>query len=194
MIRLGRSSRRRLNALHFNADKSEDRDIDSLIAGDLPMDIDDQEFLIKKFEVRNYRSNQAIINVLNILYLIAAGFFLFMSFRAPSRQTASILVADFYSILSTCVTLRYEIRNDYQIFRNIKLTLGNSTVNILNGIVLTLVLWISLTRFEGEYLLQFLFQIPLFIYLITILLKKWAKEMELELSELRELKYKYKSV
>ena len=194
MIRLGRASRRRLNALHSDTDGSGDGDIDSLIAGDLPMDIDDQEFLIKKFEVRNYRSNQAIINVLNILYLIAAGLFLYMSFRAPSRQTASILVANFYSILSTCVTLRYEIRNDYQIFREIKLTLGNSTVNILNGIVLTLVLWISLTRFEGEYLLQFLFQIPLFLHLITILLKKWAKEMELQLSELRELKYKYKSV
>lgn len=194
MIRLGRAGRRRLNALHSDTDGSGDGDIDSLIAGDLPMDIDDQEFLIKKFEVRNYRSNQAIINALNILYLIAAGLFLYMSFRAPSRQTASILVANFYSILSTCVTLRYEIRNDYQIFRKIKLTLGNSTVNILNGIVLTLVLWISLTRFEGEYLLQFLFQIPLFLHLITILLKKWAKEMELQLSELRELKYKYKSV
>lgn len=179
---------RKLNGGLWGTEETNNDDND-----DFPMDEDDQARLIEKFEARNYQDNEITIRVLSVLYLFCAGLFLMMVTKIKSRNVASMLLGGIQSMICSCVTLRYDLVNDYYLFKKIKVRVSSKTIDMFNYMILILLLWISITKFEDKFSLQILFQIPLMLCLISVLMKRWAKEIDQDLNKLRELKYKYKS-
>ncbi|CCF58945.1 hypothetical protein KAFR_0F03490 [Kazachstania africana CBS 2517] len=167
---------------------------DEVPVSDMPLDTEEQEELLQRFELINYSKNKKNVNVLSLLYLLCGGIFLIMATKTKSRSVSSILLAGFQSIICSCVTLRYNLMNDVSILKKLKFKVSNRTVDILNGIILILILWVSTSHFEGSRSLQFLFQIPLLLFIVAQMTKKWTLELEKDISSLRQLKYKYKNV
>jgi len=157
------------------------------------MDEDDQDNLIEKLERRNYRDREASIQILGLLLLVCAGIFLIIATRVNSRDIASMVLAGVPSMICSWMTLRYNLVNDYCLFKKIKLYINGRNIDILNYTILILISWISLNDFEGRWQLQLLFQIPLLLKITTIIMKRWSLELDQEFDTLRRLKYKYKS-
>lgn len=157
----------------------------------LPMDTDEQEQLIQKFELNNYTTDQITINIMCALYLFCAGIFLMLATRS-SRNVSVVLLAGLQSLICTCVSLRYELINDFKIFNILKLRINNSLINTFNCILLILISWVTFNYFD-QRVLQFFLHIPLFLYIMAFTIKYWSKEIEGDLGELRQLKYKYKN-
>ena len=157
-----------------------------------PLDFDEQEELIQRFERTNYSINRWMIDLMSTLYLILAGLFLVLATKT-NRSISCLLLGDIQSILCSCITLRYNLMNDFIITRQIKLRVNNSTINTLNSVLLILFEWIILNYLEDQFKWQVILQIPVILFTITLLIRKWNNDMEIELSELRNLKYKYKN-
>lgn len=179
---------RRLNRTGDRQLKEEIKDWDLT-----PLDSEEQEELINKFEVSNYSINHSIINFLTALYLLLSGFFLIMGTKTD-HAISCVLLTGIQSILCSCITLRYNLTNDFIITRKVKYRINNSTINTINSVILVLIEWVSVNHLEGQRIWQLILQLPLLLFIVTILIKKWNRDMEKELDELRQLKYKYKNV
>ncbi|SMN22512.1 similar to Saccharomyces cerevisiae YGR016W Putative protein of unknown function [Maudiozyma saulgeensis] len=158
-----------------------------------PMDEDDQDNLIKKLERRNYKERETSIQILSMLLLVCAGIFLAMATRVKSRDIASMLLAGVPSIVCSWMTLRYNLVNDYCLFKSFRLYVNERYIDILNYTILILISWVSWNEYENDWQLQLLFQIPLLLKITAIIMKSWSLELDKEFDSLRALKYKYKS-
>ncbi|KAK5782408.1 uncharacterized protein PWA37_005415 [Arxiozyma heterogenica] len=157
-----------------------------------PLDFHEQEELIQRFEQNNYSTNKWMIDMMSALYLVLAGLFLILA-TTTYRSISCLLLGDVQSILCSCITLRYNLTNDFIVTRQFKLRVNNSTINTLNFVLLILFEWIIVNHLGGQFKWQIFLQIPLMLFIITLLIRKWNNDMDAELSELRNLKYKYKS-
>lgn len=157
-----------------------------------PLDFDEQEELIQRFEQNNYLTNKWMIDMMSALYLVLAGLFLMLATKT-NRSISCLLLGDVQSILCSCITLRYNLTNDFIVTRQFKLRVNNSTINTLNFVLLILFEWIIVNHLGSQFKWQIFLQIPLILFIITLLIRKWNNDMDVELSELRNLKYKYKS-
>lgn len=157
-----------------------------------PLDFDEQEELIQRFEQNNYLTNKWMIDMMSALYLVLAGLFLMLATKT-NRSISCLLLGDVQSILCSCITLRYNLTNDFIVTRQFKLRVNNSTINTLNFVLLILFEWIIVNHLGSQFKWQIFLQIPLMLFIITLLIRKWNNDMDVELSELRNLKYKYKS-
>ncbi|CCK70107.1 uncharacterized protein KNAG_0D03610 [Huiozyma naganishii CBS 8797] len=158
-----------------------------------PLDSEEQEELIQQFELHNYSTNQWTINILSGTFLFCAGLFSILATKSE-RRVSCMLIAGVQSIACSVVSLRYDIINDFILFRQVRLRFSNSTLTSLNCVILTLILWVTMQHFEDTGLLQLFFQVPLLLFIITVLVKKWGRDIETELRGIRSLKYKYKNV
>ena len=182
---------RRLNGGLWGDDEEKDNHPDGM--DDFPIDEAEQDELIQTFETRNYEGQESVIKLLSLLYIVCAGAFLMMATKVKSRQVASMLLGGMQSIICSCATLRYKLTNDFRLFKKLKIHISNGVIDILNYGILILLLWITVNEFQDERALQFLFQVPLMLCIIATLMKKWAAELDSDISNLRGLKYKYKS-
>ncbi|CCD27447.1 uncharacterized protein NDAI_0K02560 [Naumovozyma dairenensis CBS 421] len=167
-------------------------DIDDMVPI-VPIDSQEQEELIEKFTLNNHLRNNWYIKVFTICFLLCAGLFLQSATTKHTDHTFLFLIC-FQSIICTCITLRYELLHDYKIFGLKMIRVKNSTINAINCILLVLIGWISSSSFKEQSIIFLISQLPLLLFIIGALLKKWIKDMELEVAGLRNMKYKYKNV
>ena len=133
-----------------------------------------------------------MIEVITALYLIFAILFLILTTKT-NLSISCLLLGAIQSIVCSCITLRYNLTNDFIITRQFKVRVNNSTINTMNLVLLILFEWIILNHLENQFKWQIFLQIPLILFIITLLIRKWDNDMGIELSELRKLKYKYKN-
>ncbi|QLL32226.1 hypothetical protein HG536_0C03950 [Torulaspora globosa] len=158
---------------------------------DHPMDSEEQEELIQKFEVNNSLLNKRCANVLSLTYLLFSGFCVMLAGKAQGRETGLfVLIAQ--SIICSMILARYELMHSYTIFRRYSIHINNSRIQKVNVILIVLIEWIGFEAHKSWRMFMFR-QIPLIFFLITKILKKWSNEMEKELNQLRKMKYKYKN-
>ncbi|KOG99519.1 uncharacterized protein DI49_1980 [Saccharomyces eubayanus] len=158
----------------------------------LPLDTEEQEELIQKFEVNAHITNKMYINVLSVLYLLYGG--LLMIFVRKSRGHVKLaLLAGANSLICSCITLRYNIINDYLLFSKFKLRVSNFSINTLNIVLLVFTGWISFNHAMEDRKTLFYLQVPMVLFWVAVIVKRWARNMEDEIADLRRLKYKYKN-
>lgn len=158
---------------------------------DHPMDSEEQEELIQKFEVNNSLLNKRCANVLSLTYLLFSGFCVMLAGRTQGRERGLfVLIAQ--SIICSMILARYELMHNYTIFRRYSIHIDNSRIQKVNIVLIVLIEWIGFEAHSGWKMFMF-HQLPLIFFLITEILKKWSNEMEKELNQLRKLKYKYKN-
>lgn len=158
---------------------------------DLPMDTEEQEELIQKFEVNNSLRNKRYANVLSLTYLLFSGLCIILATRSQGREMALfVLVAQ--SIICSMILARYELMHSYTIFRRFSVHIDNSRIQKVNLMLIVLIEWIGHQADDSWKKFTFR-QVPLIFFLITKTLKRWSNDMEKELNQLREMKYKYKN-
>lgn len=158
---------------------------------DLPIDTQDQEELIQKFEVNNSLRNKRHANVLSLTYLLFAGLCVMLASKVRGRERA-LFVLESQSIICSMILARYELMHYYPLFGKFSIYIDNSRIQKFNIILIVLIEWIGFQADNGWILFSFR-QLPLVFFVITKVLKKWSNEMENELNQLRKLKYKYKN-
>lgn len=158
---------------------------------DLPMDTQDQEDLIERFEVSNNLRNKRYANTLSLTYLLFSGLCLMMASKAQGREKA-LLVLQSQSIICSMVFARYELMHSYLLFRMFPIYIDNSRIQLLNVVLLILIEWVGFAT-HGSWSSQLFRQIPVVLFFIAHTLRKWTGDMEQELDELRKMKYKYKN-
>ncbi|QLQ80484.1 hypothetical protein HG537_0D04840 [Torulaspora globosa] len=158
---------------------------------DHPMDSEEQEELIQKFEANNTLLNKKCANVLSLIYLLFSGFCIMLAGSTQGRERG-LLVLIAQSIICSMILARYELMHTYAIFRRYSIHIDNSRIQKLNIVLIVLIEWIGFEGHNGWKMFMF-HQLPLVLFLITKILKKWSIEMEKELNQLRKMKYKYKN-
>ncbi|EDO17326.1 hypothetical protein Kpol_1062p34 [Vanderwaltozyma polyspora DSM 70294] len=179
----------------FNRRVLEDSNVDDDDDGEFtfePMDTDDQEVLIQKFELSNEVRKLKYINLLCLAYLVSCTTFLLFSTRRKGIYSILFILGS-QSMIFSCINIRYDLINDYSITKLITLRIDNFKLNIINMIVLISISWICFLHLHDQFSLEVFFHLPHLLYLISIAVKKMAKSMDTELSHLRSLKYKYKN-
>lgn len=166
-------------------------DIDDSGIPDLPMDTDEQEELIERFEISNTLRNKRYANTLSLTYLLFSGLCLMMASKAHGREMA-LLVLQSLSIICSMVLARYELMHSYPIFGGFSIYINNSRIQVLNVVLIVLIEWIGFASHD-PWSSQLFRQIPVVLFLITRTLKKWSEDMEQELNQLRKMKYRYKN-
>ena len=189
MSRLRRFNRK---ILSLSSDYTHDGESDQEDVSILPLDTEEQEELIQKFETNAQITNKLYINLLSILYLLYGG--LLMILVRKSRGYIKLaLLAGANSLICSCITLRYDIVNDYLLFKKFKLRVSNFSINIINIILLVLMAWISFNHVVEDKKTVLCLQVPMFLFWVAVLVKRWARNIEDEIADLRCLKYKYKN-
>lgn len=158
---------------------------------DLPMDTDEQEELIERFEISNTLRNKRYAHTLSLTYLLFSGLCLMMASKAHGREMA-LLVLQSLSIICSMVLARYELMHSYPIFGGFSIYINNSRIQVLNVVLIVLIEWIGFASHD-PWSSQLFRQIPVVLFLITRTLKKWSGDMEQELNQLRKMKYRYKN-
>lgn len=187
MSRLRRFNRKVLRGIGSDSDNDE--------ITFLPLDSDEQEELINRFEVRSQSKDNQYIQLLSIAYLICCGLFILLLVRLRRKEDQStnkrLALFSINSIVSSLIYLRYEITKNFEFFKY-KFQLTTKRINTLNCILLLLITW-QVTEEVNMKSMQFLFHIPLFLFVVTFLTRKWIRDLDRELDDLRGLKYKFKN-
>ncbi|AGO13883.1 AaceriAGR018Cp [[Ashbya] aceris (nom. inval.)] len=190
MSRLRKFNRELIKYTQGTADSIEDRD------DFFPLDTDEQEQLIRKFELRNASKNEKYLQYLGFVYLACCGLMLLLATSAKRVKALTpyrrILLVSVQSIGCSFVNMRYSTITD--MFRNrfLPFRISSQAINVINIVILVLISWqVSETAKSGA-LLVFL-HVPHWLFLISILVKHWSEEIDSELNTLRSLTYKFKS-
>ncbi|CAI4062106.1 uncharacterized protein SKDI_07G2700 [Saccharomyces kudriavzevii IFO 1802] len=189
MSRLRRFNRK---ILGFSTDYTHEGESDQDEVSVLPLDTEEQEELIQKFEVNAHVTNKLYINILSVLYLLYGGL-LMMIVRKSRGHIKLAVLAGANSLICSCITLRYNIINDYFLFKKFKLRVSNFSINILNIALLVFMGWISFNHVMEDKKTLFCLQVPMFLFWVAMLVKRWARKTEDEIADLRRMKYKYKN-
>ncbi|SJM85205.1 uncharacterized protein ZBIST_2104 [Zygosaccharomyces bailii] len=153
-----------------------------------PMDTEEQEELIQRLEKANSSRNSRYMNILTILYAVSGFLFLLLMLRVHGKEFF-LYAMGFFSITLSLISLRYETATDYRMFTVSHIYVNNYVVRTSNVILLVLVEWLAFATSS----LKGLSQLPFLLFIVSILMRKWSKSMESELSSLRSMKYKYKN-
>ncbi|KAL3231085.1 putative membrane protein [Nakaseomyces bracarensis] len=191
MSRIRRFNRK---ILGYDTDLMDDIDQDrngGIVIPHGPIDSDEQDELIEKFEVNLIVKNRWYINTLSLSYLICAGMFLLLLTRKKNISPAPLALG-LNSIICSFFSLRYQMVNDYKILDTLKFTIDNKKIDILNTMLLLLILWITVNDYHGKLLLAIFLQLPLLLFIVVLTVKSMINEADEELGRLRNLKYKYK--
>lgn len=163
----------------------------------LPLDTEEQEQLVNKFEICNATKNERYVQILSIMYLLCCGIFLLLVVGGRRKDNGiakhrRILFFCINSMVCSMVNLRYEVVNNFWILGRYRLIVTNQKINGLNCMLIVMTLWLVSDQVETRSL-KVLFTLPLLLFGISVIVKHWLREMEEELGELRVLKYKYKN-
>ncbi|CCE65270.1 hypothetical protein TPHA_0K01370 [Tetrapisispora phaffii CBS 4417] len=176
--------------------------------GDIPLDIDEQEELINKLEIINYDNNKQYINFLTILNLIICGIYIFLIKKYSNRLIKIIFVLSLQSMLLSLIILRYNIIiKDLPMINKFKFkfNINNNKLNILNIIIIITINWLFYSNYKEissvadktnkntSVLLHIFIFLPSLQYIISNLTIYWIKLLNNDITDLRTLKYKYKS-
>lgn len=187
MSRLRRFNRKVLRGIGSDSDNDE--------ITFLPLDSDEQEELINRFEVRSQSKDNQYIQLLSVAYLICCGLFILLLVRLRRKEDQStnkrLALFSINSIVSSLIYLRYEIAKNFEFFKY-RFQLTTKRINTLNCILLLLITW-QVTEEVNMKSMQFLFHIPLLLFVVTFLTRKWIRDLDRELDDLRGLKYKFKN-
>lgn len=192
MSRIRRFNRKVLGYDASLTDDPHDFDRNGIVIPTGPIDTEEQDELIEKFEVNMVVKNKWYINTLSLSYLICAGMFLLLLTRDKSISRAP-LVLGLNSIVCSFLSLRYQLTNDHRIMDTIKFKLDNRKIDILNSMLLLLVAWTTVNNYQENLLLAVFLQLPLLLFIIALAVKALITEADRELGTLRSLKYKYKN-
>ncbi|GCE98615.1 hypothetical protein ZYGM_004636 [Zygosaccharomyces mellis] len=154
----------------------------------MPLDIDDQEELIQQLEKGNTKRNHLYVNTLTGIYTICGISFLYQIRRSEGKKFW-VFGLGCASIALSIMGVRHEIINDFQVLMSSQFQVSHLVIQRFNVAILALVEWLALT----ELPLEIVFQVPLFLFVVSILSKRWVRSMESEITGLRGMKYKYKS-
>mgnify|MGYP003365970472 CR=1 FL=1 len=157
-----------------------------------PMDTDEQEELIQKFELSNRTRNKRYVNILSLCYMLCSGVFLLLATKTSGKEMAMFVLST-QSIICSMINVRYELVNDFVLFHKVKLHIENSTLEKMNLVLVLLVEWIGLAHCEHDLVIKIFIQMPLILFLIAIFIKNWSRDMGDQLNLLRGMKYKYKN-
>lgn len=153
-----------------------------------PLDIDEQEELIQNLEKGNSKRNLLYVNALTGVYAFIGISFLYMMKKCEGKESW-IYGLGCLSIVLSNIDVRHETITNFQVFMTSRLQMGNVVIRRLNIAILILVEWLIF----NELPLGLTSQVPLFLFVVSILSKRWVRSMEDEISVLRGMKYKYKS-
>ncbi|KAM3162736.1 hypothetical protein ACU8KH_02996 [Lachancea thermotolerans] len=190
MSRVRKFNRGVLSKIHSDSDTDEDIPLH-------PLDIEEQEELISKLEFRNVSSNNYNIQLLSVAYVVCCGVFLSLvmkvqKIRGDTSMYKRLLLYSVNSIICSLLNLRYDLTKDFALSRAVKVRITSRKINIINCILLLLLTW-EVTGKVDKILLQLLFHVPLLLFSLSVVSKKWICDLDEELNGLRGLKYKFKS-
>lgn len=179
-------------------------DSDNDIIGDedgvsfYPLDLTEQEDLIRRLELRNSSKNGTYLKILTFAYLIVCGMFILLATRIRRdnelmRSYRRIFLFSAQSISCSVITLRYEFFNNYFTRRRINFFLTSKRLNILNFTLLIFLLWIINSQ-DGPMAITLLCYVPHLLFVTTIFVKRSMSSIESDLGLLRTLHYKFKNV
>ncbi|QLG73267.1 hypothetical protein HG535_0E03510 [Zygotorulaspora mrakii] len=157
-----------------------------------PLDTEEQEELIQKFELSNTARNKGYVNILSLCYMMCSGVFLILASNKSGKEKVMFALCT-QALICSMINVRYELRNDFIIFRKIKVHIENSTLQRTNVILIVLIEWIGLAHFEDHTMIKIFVQLPLILFVTAILIKNWSRDMADQLNQLRKMKYKYKN-
>ncbi|CEP61033.1 uncharacterized protein LALA0_S02e05248g [Lachancea lanzarotensis] len=198
MSRLRRFNKGVLDKVHGNSNYDDDD-------GEIPihpMDVEEQEEFIGNLELRNNASNNRTVQILSVAYVICCGVFLSLLVRVKklgkdngtSNSTHKrLFLFAINSIICSLITLRYEIIKDVSISRAVGVRVNNARINAVNCTLLLLISWEVVDKVE-KATMQALFHVPLVLFVLSQVSKRWMNQLQMEISSLRGLKYKYKNV
>ncbi|CUS22879.1 LAQU0S07e02212g1_1 [Lachancea quebecensis] len=190
MSRVRKFNRDVLSKIRSDSDTDEDIPLH-------PMDIEEQEELISKLEFKNLSSNNQNIQLLSIAYVVCCGVFLSLvmkvrKIRGDTSMYKRLLLYSVNSIICSLLNLRYDLIKDFAVSNAIKVRITSRRINIINCILLLLLTW-EVTGKVDTILLQLLFHVPLLLFCLSVISKKWIFDLDEELNGLRGLKYKFKN-
>lgn len=159
-----------------------------------PLDVDEQEKLIQRFETRYASQHSNYLRLLSSIYLVLCGLYLLLAVRLTSYGK-TIAILSMQSLLCSFLTLRYRITTTYYILGHMSMHLTNKRLSYLNMSFLVLILWMSVNQYWNLDLPMFLqSNIPLLLYIIAQYFSHITPDLQGSFQELRQLKYKYKNV
>ncbi|SCV05205.1 LANO_0H02366g1_1 [Lachancea nothofagi CBS 11611] len=163
-----------------------------------PMDVEEQEEYISNLELRNVCSNSKIVQLLSIAYMVCCGVFLSLVVKVKrlggdASTHKRLLLFSINSVICSLITLRYEIMKDFSISRSLGVRITTQRINALNCMLLLLITW-EVSEKVDKFGLRVLFHVPLVLFSLSVISKKWMSELEDEINSLRGLKYKFKNV
>ncbi|SCU92617.1 LAFA_0F11760g1_1 [Lachancea sp. 'fantastica'] len=193
MSRLRKFNRGVLDRIHGNDDGDSEMPMH-------PMDVEEQEEFISSLELRNNASNNQIVQILSVAYVVCCGVFLSLVVRVKKLgkedQTSTykrLFLFSINSIICSLITLRYEIIKDVSVSRSVGVRISNARINGVNCILLLLISWEVADKVE-KMPLRALFHVPLVLFVLSQISRRWMNQLQVEISNLRGLKYKYKNV
>lgn len=164
-----------------------------------PIDYEEQEELITKFQLHNSVKNDKILKLLSIIYLLfCGGFFLMISNPKLNHipeisNNKRIILLSIQSICCSLISLRYELINYRFTLRGFQFRLNNSNLSYLNIILLVLLSWIIFEKIDSNFW-RSLFHLPHLLLLVSFCIKHWIASINEDLETLKGLKYKFKNV
>ncbi|AET41177.1 uncharacterized protein Ecym_7348 [Eremothecium cymbalariae DBVPG len=161
-----------------------------------PLDIDEQDELIKSFEMRNIAKNERYFTYLGIFYLVCCGMTLFLATgakrsRLPEKYQRVLLVS-VQSIACSFINLRYSMITHIFLRWGVLFKISNRTINIINIVILVMTSWLASNSAES-FKVGIMLHLPHVLFLISVIVKGWMLSMDKELEQLKTLRYKFKN-
>lgn len=162
-----------------------------------PMDIEEQKELICNMELKNLSHNNQTLQLLSIAYVIACGVFLSLALKvrklgSNASLNKRLLLFSINSIICSLLNLRYDFSKSFAITRKTTVMVTSRRINFINSVLLLLITW-EVTDKVDHLILQLLFHVPLMLFGLSVVSKKWIHDMEEDINSLRGLKYKFKN-
>ncbi|SCU97010.1 LAME_0F18206g1_1 [Lachancea meyersii CBS 8951] len=163
-----------------------------------PLDEEEQEEYVSDLELRNNSSNNQAVQILSVAFVVCCGVFLslLMKVRKLDGDTMTykrLLLFSINSTICSLITLRYDIIKDFKVSRSISVRITTRRIDAVNCILLLLISW-EVSEKVDKYSLGVLLHVPLMLFGVSQVSKRWMDQLDNEISSLRGLKYKYKNV
>ncbi|SCU87063.1 LADA_0E01772g1_1 [Lachancea dasiensis] len=162
-----------------------------------PLDTEEQEEFISDLELRNLAANNQLIGFLSVGYVVCCGVFLWLVVNVRSGSKSPIyrrlLLFCVNSIVCSLIALRYEIIKDFKLVGSIKMRVTNHKINAVNSVLLMLISWEASDKVD-RLGLQILLHVPLVLFGLSLVSRRWMDDLDSEIGGLRGLKYKFKNV
>lgn len=155
---------------------------------DFPIGTDEQDALIESLEQHDIVHNKTYRRIFFICFLIMSIIYPYIFGRNPHKKELSPFLSwGGKSILFSSINF---ISKDEQIYKYLK-----GIMNIFNIIFLLAYNWkLKFYWEELSTLMVIILEIPILLFIVSLLIRTWETELDDKIEELRGLKYQYKNV